>query len=347
MQSSTPTLANPFLSPEFAITVEKFRPSTRVAVLSEGSSIVGFFPFERHKFDAGTPIARGLTDCQGLIHAPGVQWDPRGLLRSCGLSVWRFDHLVNGQRPFDQYRTAIKPSPIMELTEGFDSYYEKLRARSPQFCRNLERKERKLSREAGRLRFVSDSNDACAFRALIAWKSRQYQRTGQADIFARPWVAGLIGSLFSFRSDHCSGLLSVLYADDIPISAHFGLRGSELLAHWFPAYDVKFSKYSPGVIMHMRMAEFIPSVGVRVIDMGTGIQRYKEELKSNDIFVGVGMVTSGSLLAATHRVMGTGGLWASKAIKKNQPLFQFARWTRKRYRSARNTRIRSSSSRSN
>jgi CelD/BcsL family acetyltransferase involved in cellulose biosynthesis len=267
-------------------------------------------------------------------------------LRACGLSVWQFDHLVDGQRPFERYRTAIKPSPIIDLTEGFDSYYEKLSARSPQFCRNLERKERKLTREAGKLRFVPDSDDKSAFRTLIAWKSNQYQRTGQVDIFARTWAAGLIESLFSSRSDHCSGLLSVLYEDDVPIAAHFGLRGGGLLAHWFPAYDVNFSKYSPGLIMHMRMAEFTPNVGIRVIDMGTGIQRYKEELKSGDIFVGVGMVTSASLLAATHRAMGNGGPWLVKTIKQNQTLFQAASWIRKRYRLARNAHIRSLSPRS-
>jgi hypothetical protein len=29
--------------------------------------------------------------------------------------------------------------------------------------------------------------------------------------------------------------------------------------------------------MHLRMAEFTPAAGVRVIDMGTGVQRYEDE----------------------------------------------------------------------
>jgi CelD/BcsL family acetyltransferase involved in cellulose biosynthesis len=343
MQSSTPSFSNPFLSPEFAIIVGEFRPSARVAVLSEGSSIVGFFPFERHRSGAGTPIAAGLTDCQGLVHAPGVQWDSRELLRACRLSVWNFDHLIEGQRPFERYRTTIRPSPFMDLTDGFDSYHEKLAFRSPQFCGNLERKERKLARETGHLRFVPDSRDESAFRALLTWKSIQYRRTGQVDILARPWVADLMEALFSYRSGSFSGLLSVLYADEAPIAAHFGLRGGGILAHWFPAYDVRFSKYSPGLIMHMRMAEFTPSVGVRVIDMGTGIQRYKEELKSGEIFVGAGIVTTKSLLAATHRAWRIGSQRAVGAVKQNPTLFHAAGWLRKRYRSVRNAHVRSSS----
>lgn len=343
MQSSTPSFANPFLSPEFATIVGEFRPSARVAVLSEGSSIVGFFPFERYRSGVGTPIAAGLTDCQGLVHAPRVQWDARELLRACRLFVWHFDHLIDGQYPFERYCTAIRPSPFIDLTGGFGSYHEKLAFRSPQFCRSLERKERKLVREAGHLRFVPDSHDESAFRALLAWKSIQYRRTGQVDIFTRPWVTDLMEALFSYRSGSFSGLLSVLYADEAPIAAHFGLRGGGILAHWFPAYDVRFSKYSPGLIMHMRMAEFAPSVGVQVIDMGTGIQRYKEELKSGEIFVGVGIVTTKSLLAATHRSWIIGGQWVVEAIKQNPTLFHAAGWLRKMYRSARNARVRSSS----
>ena len=107
MQAGTPSLASPFLSPEFTIAVGELRPGARVAVLSEGSAVVGFFPFERGRFGAGMPIATGLTDCQGLIHAAGLQWDARELVRACRLPAWRFDHLEASQRAFDRYRTGI------------------------------------------------------------------------------------------------------------------------------------------------------------------------------------------------------------------------------------------------
>lgn len=344
MQSSTPSLASPFLSPEFAILAGEFRPNSRVAVLSDGSGIVGFFPFERGRFGAGMPIGAGLTDCQGLIHAPGVQWDARELLRKCRLSMWQFDHLEADQQPFEQYRTDVRPSPVIDLSGGFQSYYEKLRTRVPQFCKDTERKARKLEREVGELRFVADSQDTSAFHALLGWKSLQYQRTGQIDILARPWVVGLIEALFKTRDSHFSGLFSVLYSADVPIAAHFGLRGGDILAHWFPAYDMEFSRYSAGLILHLRMAEFTPSAGVRVIDLGTGVQRYKEELKNGDLFVGFGVVTAGSLhgavLEAVHRVRVTGRREVINTVKRNPILFRAAGWVRTKYRLARNTRPR-------
>jgi CelD/BcsL family acetyltransferase involved in cellulose biosynthesis len=110
MQRQTGSLASPFLCPEFAIAVGSLRPGARVAVLAEGPTIVGFFPFERRRLRIGVPIGAGMTDCQGLIHSPGLEWDARGLLRACGMSVWQFDHLVEGQRPFQRYAMAVAPS---------------------------------------------------------------------------------------------------------------------------------------------------------------------------------------------------------------------------------------------
>lgn len=339
MQSSTPSLASPFLSPEFTIAVGEFRPSARVAVLGEGSDVVGFFPFERGRFGAGLPIASGLTDCQGVIHAPGVQWDARDLVRACQLPTWRFDHLEASQQAFERYRTGVSRSPIIDLSNGFDAYYEKLAAQGPQFCKNIARKARKLEREAGELRFVADSDDASAFRSLLAWKSAQYRRTGQFDIFAWSWVTDLIEALFGTRRGDFSGLLSVLYAADVPIAAHFGLRGGDILAHWFPAYDVEFSRYSAGLLMHLRMAEFTPTAGVRVIDLGTGVQRYKDELKNGDLFVGVGVATAGSLrgavLATAPRVRATARRRAVATVQRHPVLRSAAGWLRAKYRQAR------------
>ena len=68
-----------------------------------------------------------------------LMWNgtPEELLRACKMSVWQFDHLVEGQRPFERYATAVAPSPVIDLTAGFAAYEEKLQAKSPQFCKDL------------------------------------------------------------------------------------------------------------------------------------------------------------------------------------------------------------------
>jgi CelD/BcsL family acetyltransferase involved in cellulose biosynthesis len=324
MQLKTGSLANPFLCSDFAVAVGNFRPNARVAVLEDGAEIVGFFPFERRRLGVGVPIGAGLTDCQGLIHAPAVEWDPRELLRACNVSVWQFDHLVEGQRPFERYAVAVTPSPVIDLTDGFVAYQEKLRVKSPQFCKDLGRKTRKLERDAGELRFVVDSRDIVGLRALIRWKSDQYRRNGWIDIFDRPWMVELVDYLFSTNSDRFGGLLSLLYAGDTPVAAHFGLRAGHVLAHWFPAYDTRFSRQSPGLIQHLRMAEETAALGVHLIDMGTGVERYKQTLKSHDLFVAEGMVAQDSLLAGAHRIRSASVSWARHQIKQHPPLFRAA-----------------------
>jgi len=331
MQRQTPALANPFLSPEFAMAVGKVRPEARVAVLADGAELSGFFPFERRRSGVGVPVGAGLTDCQGLVHSPGAQWDPRELLRACGVSVWRFDHLVAGQRPFERYATATAASPVIDLTDGFAAYSDRLRARSPQVGRDVARKSRKLEREVGELRFVPDSRDLSDLRSLMGWKSDQYRRTGRRDRFDQPWIVDLVEDLLSSHGGAFSGLLSMLYVADKPAAGHFGVRYGDVLGHWFPAYDSSLGRYSPGMIQHLRMIEESAALGVRSIDLGKGAKRYKEQLKSYDLTVAEGIVTGSSARAAVHRAAHGPARWAVRQIRAHRGLFAAADQVLKRY----------------
>jgi CelD/BcsL family acetyltransferase involved in cellulose biosynthesis len=324
MQRETGTLANPYLGPEFAIAVDHFRPDARLAVLTDGPALVGFFPFQRRRFGVGVPIGAGLSDCQGLVHAPGVEWDARELLRACKLTEWQFDHLVVGQAPFQRYVSAVAPSPVIDLTDGFAAYREKLRIKSPRFGGDVARKARRLAREAGELSFVVDCRDTTVLHALMNWKSEQYHRNGWVDVFARPWIADLINYLFGIHGNAFAGLLSVLFAGETPVAAHFGIRSRHILAHWFPAYDVRFARQSPGLIQHLRMAEEAPAVGIDLIDMGIGTERYKQTLKSYDLFVAEGVVARGAMSARAHRVRTAQADWARRQVKRNPMLFRLA-----------------------
>jgi CelD/BcsL family acetyltransferase involved in cellulose biosynthesis len=324
MQHQTGALGSPYLCPEFAIAVDHFRADARLAVLTDGPAIVGFFPFQRRRFGVGVPIGAGLTDAQGLIHAPGVAFDVRELLRACKLTEWQFDHLVAGQAPFQRYVSAVEPSPVIDLTDGFAVYREKLRISAPRFGSDVARKARVLAREAGELGFTVDCRDVTALRTLMKWKSEQYHRNGWVDVFARPWIADLVEYLFGIHGGSFGGLLSVLYAGGVPAAAHFGIRSGPVLAHWFPAYDVRFARQSPGLIQHLRMAEETPGAGVGLIDMGTGTERYKQTLKSYDLFVAEGVVTRGALAARAHRVRTAQADWARRQVKRYPLLFRVA-----------------------
>lgn len=316
-QASTPALANPFLSPEFTLAVGRFRAGARVAVLSDGGGVAGFFPYERHVLGIGRPIGAGLTDCQGIVAPSDLEFDVRALLRACRLSVWEFDHLLAEQTAFAPYHTEIRVEPVMDLREGFAAYAEGARLRAPKTIKTVRYKERKLGREAGEVTYTFDESDPAELRRLMAWKSAQYRRTGRTDRFAEAWIVALAEHLHATGT----GVLSVLRAGDRPISAHLGLRTGTVLAGWFPAYDTEFAKYSPGMIGHLRMAEAAAEAGVTQIAMGRGGREYKDWLKNGEFPIAEGRAARASAAAGLHWVKGAPVRRARSAVLAHPALY--------------------------
>ena len=335
-QRAQPDLASPFLSPEFAVAVGRIRSGTRVAVLEDGDDVVGFFAFERRRLGYGLPVAPGLNECQAVVHAPGFEWDARELIRGCGLVLWEYDNLMDGQRPFDSFALFRQPSPVMDLTEGFEAYLAD-RRRGSSRIRDLPRRRRRLEREVGPVRFVFDAQDPQALRTLMAWKSAQYRRTGRADRFAWPWVVELLQLMLESRAESCAGRLSLLYAGEELVAGHFGLSSERVIPTWFPAYDPRFSRYSPGLLLHVGMAEAAAVTGITTIDMGRGAKDYKEELKSRDIVVAEGRVTRPSPSAAVHWLRRAPVRRARHVVIENPALLQAADRVLRGYASLRNS----------
>jgi CelD/BcsL family acetyltransferase involved in cellulose biosynthesis len=300
-----PQLANPFLSPEFTLAVGRCRHDVRVAVIRASGAAdaepVAFFPFQRTAFGVGRAVGLGVSDCQGIVHRPGFTWDARELLRACDLVVWEFDHLTEGQEPFATGATGSYASPVIDVDQGYDVFLAGLRARAPGFTRSTLAKERKLGRDVGAVRYVHDERDPRILRTLMAWKSAQYRRTGRSDRFTRRWIVDLVERLFRSRSDSFAGLLSVLYAGDRPVAAHFGPRSHRVLASWFPVYDPAFAKFSPGLVLHLRMAEGAAAEGMAHLDLGRGEKKYKNSLKTRELTVHEGWGTRRHPVALGHR----------------------------------------------
>jgi CelD/BcsL family acetyltransferase involved in cellulose biosynthesis len=321
LQSAHPMWANPFLSPEFTEAVGRVRPSTRVAVLSEGQRTVGFFPFERHPLGHGGPVGGWLNDCQGLVYEPELEWDPRNLIRRCGLAVWEFDHLVSGHKRMEPYTTRWAPSPVIDLTDGFEAY---LATRDRSRIRDVPRRLRRLAREVGEVRFVYDSDDLAALRTVIGWKSAQYRRTGRADRFAHPWIVALVEDLLAVRTYEFAGMLSLLYAGEQLVAGHLGLRSASVLPTWFPSYDTRFRRHSPGLLLHLELAKAAAAAGIDQIDLGRGSKDYKEELKSGDLHVAEGRVVRRVPAAALHGVRRAPARWLRNVVVGNPRLFRVA-----------------------
>ncbi|MFH8992083.1 GNAT family N-acetyltransferase [Streptomyces sp. NPDC017940] len=299
--NGAPGLSNPFLSPEFTLAMGRVRTNVRVAVVTEDGEPAAYLPFQRSRTGVGRAVGLGVSDCQGVLHRPGYTWDAHQLLRGCGLVLWEFDHLTAGQTAFETGATGFFPSPVMDLDQGYEAYLDRVRARSPKFLRSTLAKGRRLTRDHGELRYAHDERDPRMLRTLLGWKSAQYRRTGRSDRFAHDWITSLVHQLFHTRRETFAGTLSMLYAGGTPVAGHFGLRSERVLVSWFPAYDPDFARHSPGLLLHLRMAEAAAADGIAHLDLGRGQKQYKDSLKTRELTVSEGWVASRHPMAIGHR----------------------------------------------
>lgn len=298
IQATESSIENPFFSPEFTQCLSAVRKDVEIIVIRQGAELVGFLPVQ---IDGGHahPIGGRLSEYQGAIVKPDADWSPGDLIRSCGISSWRFDHLTDAQPQFDRFIWGFRSSPCMDLSGGYAGYREAQR-KSGSSLSQTERKARKLEREFGPLRFEWHTHDADATDSLIAWKTAQYARTKRLNIFRHPWVSNMLKALQSIESPTFQSPMSALYAGDKLVAVHQGLVSPTVLHIWFPAYNVEFDRYSPGLILLLKLAEAAAGRGVRRIDLGPGDDHYKQCFKSGDVKMGQGYV-SHSLLASRLR----------------------------------------------
>jgi CelD/BcsL family acetyltransferase involved in cellulose biosynthesis len=181
------------------------------------------------------------------------------------------------------------PSPYIDLRHGFAQYETQVHQRG-RTIEQIHRKERKLAREVGPVRFELHTADERVFRTLLQWKDEQHRQRGQVQIFAYPWIAALLERVRCHWSDRMKGTVSALWAGDQLAAAQLGLRSPRALHVWFPTYNRAFEHYSPGLIMLLRLAEHAAANGITRVDLGTGEERYKQQLKSGDTLLLVGGV---------------------------------------------------------
>ena len=301
MQRATAEFDNAFLAPGFALAAARVRPASRVAVIEDGGRIAAFMPFERGPFGVARPIAPTASNAQAVVHVPGYEWDPRELLAGCGVAVWEFDHLIARQIPPASRTISRHGSWIIDVSSGYDAYVEERLRASKRIFKSTLYKRRKLERDVGETRFEFDSRDGDALGILMRWKSAQYRRTGRRDRFKIDWLERLVRDLFESSGAGCTGTLSVLYAQERVVAAHFGLRSDRTLFCWYPSYDVELAKYSPGLDLHLRMAEAGSAAGVENLDLGRGDEEYKQSLKTRETTVGDGWLDRPSAVAVVRR----------------------------------------------
>jgi CelD/BcsL family acetyltransferase involved in cellulose biosynthesis len=281
LQGQNPALRSPYFSPSFTEIVASTRDNVELAVVKENGQIVALLPYERRRWNFSGPVGAFLSDYHGAICRPNFTCAPLDLLRACRLSAWDFEHVPQAQTFFMPCHRRQQRSPIIDLTDGYEAYTKERREAGTEQIKKNANLMRRLEREVGPLRFVSHSSDRALFDQLLAWKTTQFQHNRWRDIFSIPWVRQTMEKIHATQTAEFSGILSLLYAGDKLVAAHFGMRSATIWHYWFPSYDPAFARYSPGVMLLLKMAEAADLLGIKTIDLGCGEHPYKERLMNN------------------------------------------------------------------
>ncbi|MDR3510237.1 MAG: GNAT family N-acetyltransferase [Caulobacteraceae bacterium] len=280
LQAAQPAWDSPFLSPGWALAAEQRQPrdgGVRVAVLREAGRAVGFFPV-RVAGAVAMPAGAPMNDYQALVAEPWVMIDPRRLAQALGVDRLDFSHMLIDQTAFAPYVRGTNPSFVIELPDGYAAYAAGRRAAGSGVIKDIDKRRRKIEREAGPVRFTAHQGCSEALDQLLAWKSRQYRATGQTDLFAVPWTVELLCALFQSRAEGFGGGLFTLHVGDKLAAAQFNLLGRHTIHAWIIAHDEEFERYSPGLLLFQDILKWMEGAGYRALDLGAGDYRFKRQL---------------------------------------------------------------------
>jgi CelD/BcsL family acetyltransferase involved in cellulose biosynthesis len=328
LQQTVPALDSPYFRPEYVQAVAAVRDDVEVAVLEDRAGPVGFFPFQRRPRGIGQPVGGLHSDFQGVIAPPDLRWDPRALLRACGLRAFRFHHLLAEQEPFRPHHWNQTTSPYVDLSAGFEAYRAARRRAGSREIEQILYKCRKAERRLGPLRLELQSSDGATLDTLLRWKSQQLRATGQYDHLQRPWVRPMLERIRAARGEGFAGVLSALWLGDRLVAVHLGMRSRTVLHWWLPAYDRALAAFSPGQISFLEIARAAAGIGIRRVDLGKGDEAYKARLMSGAIAIAEGAVDlrplTGRLLRGWHRTVE----WTRRSPLR-RPLLGPVRWARR------------------
>ena len=284
MQAQSPSLRRAFLTPTFAQACERANGRAYVAILHEGGSIRGFFPFQFHSYwhqrlGVAERIGGGLCDAAGLIAGPDLRISSSSLMQLCRLKSLFITHLIEDQAHFGLDAAWSRTGYVIDIPLGPQAYFATLAERGRDFIRNTERRLRRAERDYGELRMVRlEQIPPPMIADLIAQKRAQYQRTVADDVLALSANVRLIGALNEAPAPECRLILNRLEAGNRLLAQHLVPQYHDVLSYWFPVYDPQMRDVSPGRLLLWHTIQRATQDGIKFIDRGEGDAPHKREL---------------------------------------------------------------------
>jgi len=306
LRVARPIYSSPFYSPKFVQLVARFRSDARVAIFELDGRIIGFLPFHLVRGGIGKPIGGNLNDYQGPILASDSSIPRSMLLKGAGLSAYDFDHLPTAICEGTCNSGDTAHSPQMNLADGYDSWFSRKDPSRKREFQNMMRKQRKMNREIGPVRFEFSNNSDELFEQHIRLRNELYRKSGKRADYCEGWQGEVLCAIREESTSDFCAVMSALYAGDLLVAAHFGIRSGSVLHWWFPAYNLAATKYSPGLNLINCCAMEGPEKGISLIDFGRGNERYKRQFANQWVELRAGSICLPGTFAAGLRRTCTG-----------------------------------------
>ncbi len=301
IQDEHPLLSSPHFSPEIARIFGSVRPDSAVCIVEQDGQHVGFLPFHRDSQSRASCIGRHLSDFQGAVYRPTFDWNTKEILRRVKIKRLNFTDWVVPEREFQAAALVTHQAPHIDLSQGFEAYRIERRQHTRELQEGL-RKTRKISRDTGPLRLEPYCEDKKVLSQMLKWKASQLKSNSQWNALRIPWTDSAFHAAMDIRTPAFAGMLTALWAGDQLVAATMGIRSRSVLHGWVIAYAPEFRKYSPGLMLILKLAQQCESLGIERIDMGRGDEFFKTSFASGFTEVHDGLIDADPLNVWLHNV---------------------------------------------
>tara|TARA_R100001086_G_scaffold244868_2_gene175123 strand:- start:3426 stop:4511 length:1086 start_codon:yes stop_codon:yes gene_type:complete len=298
LQASDRTLASPYLTPDWARLVNRYRPDARVVVFRENGNPVGFLPVQLSASSIALPLGGPLCDYQAIISEPGSVFDGQKAIEALGVRRIDFTCALADHSATKDHVFIEDHGHIVRFEDGWSAYETERREAGSQVLKRTRKKMNKFRRECGNISFHPFVRDDKAFETLLGWKRTQHRQTGSTDILSRAWIRYVVDAVYQEQSEEFGGELFLLRSNDELVAGLFCIRAGKTLHAWYVGHNHDFDTHSPGLILFTEAIRAAADAGFTEMDLGAGDYRFKQSLANHSRACGPGYIGAGGLSSA-------------------------------------------------
>ncbi len=201
---------------------------------------------------------------------------------------------LGGRLQFGRYRNSAYPAPAVELPQG-GAPQEWLASRSSNFRSQMGRMRRRLEKQGGCVRRISDPGEVQdALGSLLALHAGRWEGRGESGL-ARPGVAQLLSDAGRALGPERLRLWAAEIGGQI-ISVQLFLAAGGEVKYWNGGWSEEHADVKPSMLTILAALEDAIARGERRLDLGVGEHAYKMRFAN-----GEDTLTWGGLIAHNGR----------------------------------------------